>query len=188
MIQRALSLILIVCSLGFAPDALAKNWTVDYSNSHLGFIGTQGSASFTGTFKKFTVTIDFDPEKPETGKITATIDMASASAGSDERDSALPQSDWFDTSKFPQAVFTSTSIRKTGDHAYEAVGNLTIKNITKPVTLPFTLTPDGNHMRAQGKAILIRTDFAVGQGQWSNEAFVKHAVDVTVDIAAQPAS
>lgn len=179
--------LLLAGALIFATSpAMAKEWTVDYANSHLGFIGTQGTSSFNGEFKKFTSAIDLDPEKSDGGHITANIDMTSASAGSSERDGYLPQTDWFDTKQFPQAQFASTTIRKTGDHTFIADGNLTIKGISKPISLPFTLVQDGDHWRAQGKVTILRQDFHVGLGQWANEQYVKYNVDVTVDIAAKP--
>lgn len=172
--------------LATTSAASAANWVVDSSNSHLSFIGAQGSSPFEGSFKNFQTTIDLDTDHPETGKISATIDIASITAGTAERNSYLPQPDWFNTSKFPQAHFVTTSIQKTGDHAYVAKGSLTIKGITQPLSLPFTLTQTGDHWRAQGKATLTRTNFHIGEGDWSNEDYVKRAVDVVIDISAKP--
>lgn len=168
-----------------ASPAAAKAWTIDYAHSTIGFTGMQGSSMFDGSFKKFQIALDLDPDHPEAGTITATIDIASASAGSAERDDALPQAEWFNTSHFPQARFETQTIRKTGDRTYEAEGTLTIKGNSRPVKLPFTLVAEGDHMRAQGRVTLIRTDFGIGAGQWSDDAFVKHAVDVTIDISAR---
>jgi polyisoprenoid-binding protein YceI len=199
MMRSKFYLLIAAVAFASASPACAKEWTVSYNQSRIGFVGTQGDARFNGGFKKFQVAIDFDPAKPETGKITATIDMASAFAGSEERDSALPGSDWFDTSKFPQAQFATTSIKPADTckietpatvtliGCYNAAGTLTIKGITKPVTLGFYLTKDkqGDQVRAQGKVALIRTDFGIGQRQWADEAYVKRAVDVTIDITAR---
>jgi polyisoprenoid-binding protein YceI len=181
-------LLIALIAAGFSARADAKTWTVDYTQSKLGFTGMQGTNAFQGTFKNFKTDIDFDPDHPETGKIAATVDIASASTGDGEKDGMLPQSDWFDTSKFPQAQFTSAQIRKTGANSYEAQGNLTIKGIAKAITLPFTLTQEGDHWRAQGKTTLTRTDFHIGAGQWSSDDTVKLGVDVTIDIAAKPVS
>ena len=179
-------LLILMIFAGLGARAEAKSWTVDYAQSHLGFNGVASGEAFQGSFKSFKADIDFDPDHPETGKIAATIDIASAATGDGDKDGMLPQSDWFDTSKFPQAQFVSTKISKTGANAFEAQGNLTIKGISKPVTLPFTLAPEGDHWRAQGKTTLTRTDFHIGTGQWSNDATVKFGVDVTVDLAARP--
>ena len=184
-------LLITACVLAFSGAANAKPWEVDYAQSHLGFEGRQGSSVFQGGFGKFTVQIDFDLDKPAAGKITASIDTASATAGSSERDSYLPQPDWFDSKKFPQANFASTSIRdvgadKSGVECYEAAGNLTIKGISKPIALPFCLIKEGDHYRAKGKVALIRSDFHIGEHDWANEDYVKFAVDVLVDVAVKP--
>jgi polyisoprenoid-binding protein YceI len=174
-------------------SAEAKPWTVDYSQSKLGFSGLQSDNVFQGSFKKFTTTIDFDLDHPETSNISATIDIASIGTGDGERDGMLPQSDWFNTSKFPQATFVSTAIHtvpggSTTVRGYEADGMLTIKGMSKPVALPFTLSQEGDHWRAQGKITLDRTDYKIGQGQWESDGTVKFPVDVMVDIVAKPAS
>ena len=168
-----------------AFPAAAKEWTVDYADSHLRFIGQEGDTKFTGAFRKFTVAVDFDPDRPEAGKISAVIDTGSATAGNADRDAYLPQADWFYVKKFPQARFVSDSIRKTAT-GYAATGNLTIKDNARPVTLNFTLTPEGDHMRVKGQADLVRTDFKVGEGQWQNENYVKFAVTVSIALAAKP--
>jgi polyisoprenoid-binding protein YceI len=185
--QRFLTVALTALLLLYAPMAMAKTWVIDYANSHLGFTGKQNAATFDGTFKKFTATIDFDPDHPETGKIAATIDMTSATTGNSTRDGTLPGPDWFDTRHFPAAQFASSHIVRTGANSYEAQGTLTIKGVTKNVILPFTLTPEGDHWRAKGKAALIRSEFNVGQGEWATEETVAFAVDVNVDLAAKPA-
>lgn len=179
---------LVLCAALAAHPAVAKEWTVDYAHSQVGFTGTQSGAAFKGWFPQFTAQIDFDPAKPETGKISATINIVGVTAGSADRDSYLPQADWFDIAKFPQAQFTSTAIAKTGDNAYRADGTLTIKGIAKPVSVPFTLKPEGDHWRAQGTVELTRTDFHIGEGDWSNEDYVRRAVTVNLDIAAKPKS
>jgi polyisoprenoid-binding protein YceI len=185
MMRRLLAIVLSIAAMTASP-AFAGAWNVDYAHSRLGFAGHQGGASFEGGFRNFQAAIDFDPAHPENGKITASIDIASATAGDDERDAYLPQSDWFDAKQFPKAEFTSTAIRAaSAPSCYEASGNLTIKGIAKPVTLPFCLTPEGDHMRAQGNLTLLRNDFHIGAGQWSGEGVVANAVTVTVDIRAK---
>ena len=174
-----------------APPAFAKSWLVDYAKSKLGFVGAQSGVSFQGSFKSFITDIKFDPAHPETGSITATIEIGSATAGNPERDGYLPQPDWFDAKNFPTAQFVSTVIRaagndKNGATCFEADGNLTIKGITKPVKMPFCLKQEGYAMHAQGRVKLIRTDFDIGTGQWSDESVVRRGVDVVIDITATP--
>jgi len=164
----------------------AKSWIVDYQHSHLGFSGIQERSVFQGSFRNFKVDIDFDPDHPESGKIAATIETGNVTTNDRQRDSMLPQTEWFDAQKFPEAKFTSTKIQKTDAHSYEAKGTLTLKGITKNVTLPFTLTQDGDHWRAQGRAMLVRSDFHIGEGEWASDQTVRLVVTVIVDIAARP--
>lgn len=178
--------VFIFALLALPALAHAKPWEVDYSKSQLGFVGKQGETNFNGNFREYQLAIDLDPERPETGKISAVIKTGSATAGSAERDSYLPQSDWFDVSKFPEARYTSTSIRKENG-GYIADGNLTIKNVTRPVTLRFTLTPEADLMRAKGQTNLMRNQFKLGLGDWANENYVKYDVQVVFDIVAKPA-
>lgn len=174
-----------LAALTQAAHADPKQWAVDPAHSTLTFTGDQSGEKFIGGFKKFAAQIALDPDHPESGKITVTVDIASAYAGSSDRDGMLPQSDWFDTAKFPQAQFTSTAIRKTGPGQYVADATLTIKGMTKNVTLPFTLVQEGDHWHAQGKVGLKRNDFALGQGSFANENYVKYPVDVIVDLQAK---
>ncbi len=191
--RRVVGLCLLagVFSLLGGASAHAGTWGVDYARSHLRFSCAQGDTPFEGEFKTFQAMIDLDPRHPETGKIEAVIDMSSASAGSPDRDGFLPQADWLDSSRFPQARFQSTAIHTMasgtdGKAAYVADGSLTIKGITRPVTLSFALEPDGTATRAQGHVALMRTDFNIGAGTWSSEAYVRRAVDVSFDIVAKP--
>jgi len=179
--------IVLICAalLTLGSSAEAKDWVVDYTQSKLGFMGEQGSDKFMGGFKKFTAQISLDPDHPEQGKIAVTVDTSSAFAGSADRDEMLPQADWFNVAKFPQAQFTSTAIRMVSPGKYEADATLTLKGVSKNVTLPFTLAQEGDHWHAQGRVSLMRNDFTIGQGMFSNENYVKHAVDVGIDIIAK---
>jgi len=186
------TLLLSIVLAAFSSSAEAKPWIVDYAHSHIGFNGTANGSAFEGAFKSFTAAIDFDPDHPETGKISAVIAINGATSGDKQRDTMLPQADWFNVAAFPEAQFVSIGIRKTGSDKigiddYEAVGTLTIKGFSHPVTLPFSLKREGDYWRVRGNAVLRRDDFHVGEGDWNNEDYVKYAVTVTIDIAAKPA-
>ena len=171
-------------ALLLATPAIAADWTVQPDKSHLGFSGTQTGAPFKGSFGKWTAEIGFDPAHPEAGHAKVTIDLASARTGDTQRDTALPQSDWFDVKHFPQATFEATSFTPKGGNAYEAAGKLTIRGITKDVLLPFTLAITGDGATAKGHLALVRTAFGVGQGPWTNGDWVALEVGVDVDLVA----
>jgi polyisoprenoid-binding protein YceI len=183
------SVFLSVASLSFGllmavQPAAAAGWSIDGAKSNLGFIGTQSGSSFEGHFSKWQAQIDFDPANPASGHATVTIDMGSATTGDSQKDQSLPQSDWFNAKAFPQAIFEATSFRAKGGNAFEAVGTLTIRGMKKDVLLPFTFETEGNTGHAKGKLELIRTDFGVGQGEWSSDQIVGLTVAVNLDIRA----
>ena len=181
------TLALAATLLMFAAPTFAATWTVDPAQSKLGFSGTQTEQPFSGTFKTWTGSIDFDPTKPDAAHVLVTIDTGSATTADTQRDEALPQEDWFDVAKFPKATFEATGFTPRGPNAYEAKGKLTIRGIAKDVTLPFTLTTTGDMAHAVGKANLIRTDFGVGQGDWASPQWVAFEVNVDIDLKAKRA-
>jgi polyisoprenoid-binding protein YceI len=178
------SALLLVLSLLAASPALASDWTVDPGKSRLGFSGTQTGTPFQGSFGTWQAEISFDPTFPEAGHAKVTIDLASARTGDTQRDTALPQPEWFDVATHPQASFTADHFVAKGGDAYEARGKLTIRGAAKDVVLPFTLTISGDQAAAKGHLSLMRSDFGIGQGPWSSGQWVALEVGVDVDLVA----
>ena len=177
---------LIVASMAVARPACAADWKIDPAKSTLGFTGTQTGAPFKGHFTRYTVQIQFDPAHPEAGHAHVSIDIASAMTGDQQRDGALPGKDWFAASQFPAAIFDATKFRSTGADAYEAIGTLTLRGVSKAETLPFTLTIKDGVAHAVGRLQLIRSVFGIGQGPWSTGQWVALEVGVDVDLTASP--
>jgi polyisoprenoid-binding protein YceI len=171
--------------VGVSVSAHAATWTIDTANSHLGFTGSENGTPFNGSFGKFAGTIIFDPTNPATGHANVTIQTGSATTGDQQKDGALPGSDWFAVDKYPQAHFVATSVKANGPGAYEAEGTLTIRGITRPMMLPFTLAITNDRAKADGTAQLIRTNFGIGQGAWSTAQYVALQVSVRFDIIAE---
>ncbi|HLN25407.1 MAG TPA: YceI family protein [Patescibacteria group bacterium] len=169
-----------------ASPALAAGWHVDPSQSQLGFLATQGGEPFQGKFGKLTADIDFDPAKPTAGHVLVRIDMSSATTGDRQRDEALPQVEWFDVKEFPEARFEANGFRAAGSGTFEALGQLTLRGVTKPLVLPFTFQQSGETARAQGQVAFERGDFGVGQGIWASGQWVGTTVTVTFDLTAKP--
>lgn len=170
-----------------SAGASAGAWIIDPAGSRLGFRGTQMGSAFEGEFERFTADITFDPADPAGGRAVVVIDIGSAVTGDSQKDTAMPQADWFDAGTFPEARFVAEDFRRTGEDSYVAEGTLTIRGVTRPVTLPFTLSPEDGATRAKGTVQLIRTDFGVGQGQFTTGDWVALEVDVIVDLLARPA-
>lgn len=183
---RSCTAAVLALALG-VTGASAATWTVDPAKSKIAFSGIQTEQPFSGQFKTFTASIDFDPAKPQAAHALVTIDTASASTGDAQKDEALPGEDWFNVKAFPKATFEATGFTPKGGDAYEANGTLTIRDIGKPVVLPFTLAITGDAAHAVGKAQLVRTVFGVGQGAWSTPEYVAFEVNVNIDLSATKA-
>ena len=177
-------LLLAAALLAGTVPAAAAEWAVDPAKSSITFAGVQVGAPFTGRFERFDAKIDFDPAQPEAGHAVVLVDLASARTGDVQRDAALPQKDWFDVKSATQARFEATRFVDKGHGDYEAVGTLTIRDKSRPLTLPFHLTLDNGQAHATGHVGLVRTEFGVGQGAWASGQWVALEVGVDVDLVA----
>ena len=181
---RLCAAVAAAAAMGWPGGAGAAEWTIDPAASRLGFVGSQGGSRFEGSFARWHGSIVFDPAQPAAGHALITIDMASATTGESDKDQLLPQPEWFSVAEFPQAVFEANSFRAKGGNAYDAVGTLTIRGISRKVVLPFTLDLAGDGAHAKGGLDLIRSDFGVGQGSWSNPQMVALEVAVVFELSA----
>lgn len=151
--------------------------------SEIVFVSKQLGVPIDGKFKKFDAQIAFDPKKPEAGKISFSIDLASAEIGDADTIKELKKPDWFSVVKFPQATFTSSAIKAVGAGKYEVTGTLSIKGNTKPVVVPVTLIQTGSTGVAQGSFVLKRNDFQIGAGEWADVSIVANDVTVKFKLA-----
>ncbi|MGA0612525.1 YceI family protein [Caldimonas sp. KR1-144] len=148
------------------------------AQSDVSFSIKQMGVPVDGKFRKFDAQVSLDPKKPEAGKVAFTIDIASATMGNPESDAELPKAPWFNTAKFPQATFQSTSIKALGGGKFEVAGKLGIKGAAKDVTVPVTLAQSGATSTATGAFAIKRLDFKIGEGEWTDTSMVANDVQV----------
>lgn len=142
-------------------------WTVDPSHTSVTFgVRHMMVSTVRGTFHKVAGSVGFDPKNPEKSWANLEIDIASIDTREPKRDDHLRSADFFDAASFPKMTFKSTKIARKGDDELELTGDLTIKDITHPVTFLVTdLT--GEHadpwgfirMGASAKAKIKRSDY-----------------------------
>lgn len=196
MILRVLAVFsLFLCAVphhkALAETAAAvPSWTIQKESSKIEFEGLQEGAPFTGFFRTFEGKIDFDPANLPASKAAITIPIDGIDANSTDRNKYLPQPDWFNLAEFPVARFVTTSIKKglTKDQ-YVADGILTIRDISLPVTLLFTLnikTTDSGQVVAvmAGETMINRLDFGVGQGEWKDTRTIENQVKIRISLTA----
>ncbi|WP_269582407.1 YceI family protein [Roseibium sp. Sym1] len=179
--QRFAALTLLLTAVSAAP-AYADTWTVDADQSRLGFEVKQGDSILKGVFGTWTADIEFDPDAPGSAAISATVNPASASTGNPQFDGTLTSKDWFDVSAFPDAVFEADGATLVEGSSYRTKGTLSIKGLSHPVDLDFTLEIDGDTATAKGTATLSRLDYKLGTGVGTDT--VGDAVTVTLDLTA----
>ncbi|WP_269570334.1 YceI family protein [Legionella tunisiensis] len=95
----------------------------------------------------------------------------------------------FNVQMFPKAEFKATEFNKTGDKTYQAIGTLTIRDKSAPVTLTFTAEETSPGMAlVQGSTTLKRSTFGVGQGDWASTDEIKDDVKVDFKLVAKKKS
>ncbi|MVN75997.1 hypothetical protein GO988_06640 [Hymenobacter sp. HMF4947] len=116
--------------------ATTTKWVLDPMHSEVQFkIKHLVISTVTGSFKTFQGSAQTEGDSFENANIEFTLDVDSVDTNQQQRDEHLKAEDFFNAAAFPQIKFTSTSFTKTSGDNYKLVGNLTIKDVTKPVTL-----------------------------------------------------
>jgi polyisoprenoid-binding protein YceI len=174
---------LIIAAAG-AAAAAPPAWTVNKGASRINFVSAFEGAGFVGQFDRWNAQIAFDPKDLAGSKAVVTVETGSAKTGDADRDESLPSGSWFASSKFPTATFTSTSFKSVGGDNYQVSGNLSLKGVSRPVVLPFTLKVTGKQAVADGVVNLDRGQFSVGDGQFKGGDSVPLNVQVKIHVVA----
>lgn len=178
---RALALALVL-----APAAHSEALHAGPPDGRLEFVATQAGAKFTGAFARFRATLDFDPRQPVDGRLDVTVDVASLDTRDAERDAILRGADFFQADEHPHAVFHAGRLERAGD-GWRAPGELTIRGITQPVPVVFSLAGAAGSTIMKGSARLSRLAFGLGRGEWASTEWVGDEVDVRFELRLRPA-
>jgi polyisoprenoid-binding protein YceI len=182
-----LGTLLAGAALVASPALAAPAWTVDKAASKIGFVSSMNGEAFEGSFGRYDAKINFDPKDLKSSKAVIAIDITSAVTGDQTRDESLPTKDWFWADKFPRATFVSTSFTDLGGGRYQAAGTLTLREVAKPIVLPFTLTISGDTAKMTSAIVVNRLVFGIGQGQWKTEEAIPARVTVRISLTAKKA-
>ena len=145
----------------------SKDFSVDRSHSTVEFKIRHLLTKVTGNFREFDGAIKYDPENPGGSTVEFTAQAASIDTANTKRDEHLRSPDFFDAGKFPQLSFKSTSVKKKGEGELEVTGKLTIKDVTKEVTIPVEVagvmaSPFGGEVAGfESNFTIDRTDYGV---------------------------
>ncbi len=170
-------------------------YNIDPAHSLIGFAVRHLEINLVeGRFKDFKGTINFDEKDVTKSSVEFTAQVASVDTEVEERDKHLRTADFFDVEKYPEMTFKSTRVERKGK-AYVLHGDLTLRGVTKPVALPFTITgavkdPWGNtRFGVEARTKINRRDFGVNYGNaFAGGLDVGNEVEISLRLeAVQPA-
>lgn len=129
--------ILAVALALLAPEiALANEYSVDKVHSTILFSIRHLVAEVQGKFTKFDGKMVYDEKNPSASSVDFTVDAASIDTNNERRDGHLRSPDFFDVAKFPTLTFKSEKVVAKGKDTFEVTGPLTMRGVTKTVTVP----------------------------------------------------
>jgi polyisoprenoid-binding protein YceI len=147
---------------------LTGDYQFDVAHSRLGFVARHAMVTkVRGGFNEFEGGAHLDFANPARSSARVTIKVASVDTRNEQRDEHLRTNDFFDAPNFPEITFVSTGVQQVDEENYKLTGDLTIKGVTKPVTVDFEYAgaakdPYGNlRVGFEGKAVINRKDFGV---------------------------
>jgi polyisoprenoid-binding protein YceI len=170
------ALVAAACAYTAAAAPVSYRYTPTGKNA-VTFEFVQADAKTIGAFRDFDVELTLDDRNPAANRLTVRVRTESVDTHDEERDGVLRSAELFDAKRHPVATFTSTRIIRARG-GYQALGKLTIRDVTRDFAVPFALR-DG-HMT--GAATLRRLDFGVGKGEWESTEWVGNDVKVMFDL------
>lgn len=184
--MNRLALLAATTALSLPAFAAPQTFVIDnkhtfpsFSYSHFGY------SIQTGRFNATTGAVVLDREA-KTGSVDVVIDMKSVDTGSSLFDQHIQSEDFLDTAKYPTATFKSTGVRFEGDKPVAVDGNMTMKGVTKPVTLKVTSFQQMAHPLLKKDAIGANATTTVKRTEFNAGKYAPNVGDeVTINIAIE---
>ena len=168
----------------------STTWELDEAHSTIQFSITHFFTPVNGRFEDYKTDIKFDPNDLKNSSINVEIPVGSINTQNEKRDDHLRSEDFFNTKKWSSIKFKSNKIRKTGNNKFVASGELSIRDVTKDIELPFTLLGVMDHPMMEGTKVagitasttINRTDYGVGVGDWAATMVVGDEVKIDLNL------
>lgn len=192
MIRTTLSTAALVGTLAGPAAAAPDTYTVDTQHTEAGFQVRHILTKVHGTFRDVSGTIVWDKADPARSAVEFRLKTASIDTGVEQRDGHLRSQDFFWAEKYPEIAFVSTKIVQKAQDQFEVTGHLTIRGVTRPITLPVTYLgeakdPFGNTKAGFETGITIsRQDFGLVWNKTleTGGVLVGDAVEISVNLEA----
>jgi polyisoprenoid-binding protein YceI len=147
---------------------LSGTYTLDPAHTEIGFVARHAMVTkVRGSFKTFEGTGVVDASDPSRSTVSVSIDATSIDTRNEQRDGHLRSNDFLAMDEYPTITFTSTAVEQTGPTTVDLTGDLTIKGVTKSVTVPFEFQgaatdPFGNlRIGFEGSTVVNRKDWGI---------------------------
>jgi polyisoprenoid-binding protein YceI len=151
-----------------ALTELTGTYTLDPAHTRIGFVARHAMVTkVRGAFNEFEGTATLDGANPANSSAQVTISTASIDTRNAQRDGHLRSNDFLAMDEYPQITFVSTGARQVDDSTFELTGDLTIKGVTNPITIPFSFEgaakdPFGNlRVGFEGAVTINRKDYGI---------------------------
>jgi polyisoprenoid-binding protein YceI len=181
-----------ILALALGAGVRAEPYVVDKSHAAMTFMANHlGFSVVHGVFRDFDAQIDFDPQAVERTRVRFVVRTESVETFWPARDADLRGPNFFDVERFPEMVFESTSVSPTGRDTAEIKGNLTLRGITRPITLEAKLnklgpSPFNPRLEIAGFTVtgqVRRTDFGMNFAAPAIGAMIPIRVDLEMSPA-----
>jgi polyisoprenoid-binding protein YceI len=184
-ILQAVAAILAMLWLPLAAAAQPATYKVDPVHSGVSFTIRHFVSEVEGRFKEYAGTIKYDAQHTADSSVQFTVQAASIDTGNDSRDKDLRSDNYFGVEKFPTLSFVSTKVTPKGGDTFDVTGNLTIKGVTKTITIPATFlgemkTKMGERAGFRSAFTIKRSDYGVSGGA----GIVGDDVNITIRVEA----
>ena len=187
MNMKALTLGLAVASL--ATFAVAKPVEYKIDPTHTATVFTWNHFGFStpsANFSDIQGTINVDNAKPASSSVNVTIPLSSLNTNVTALDEHLKTADFFDAAKYPNITFKSTKVQPLGKNKYKITGDLTVKNVTKPVVLDATLNKQGVHPMTKAETVGFNATTSFNRSAFDVGGYVPNVGDkITVNITTE---
>ena len=193
--MKKIFLILLFFLTAVPFQATARQWTVDPVHTNFYFSIKHTYATVRGQFMDFSGKVIFDPANPAASTFDFTIKTDSVNTNESKRDTHLRSPEFFDAAAYPTITFKSDRVRKKDDTLLQVNGTLTIKDVSKNITLDFIyhgqkdnpLMPGGIVAGFDARVTLDRLAYHVGDGKFYRMGVVGKDVDVlmTMELMAE---
>jgi len=172
---------LLALLLPAIAGAETRVYVIDPARSQIRFHAVSRFMDADGAFRRFGGEVRIEDGRPETASGRVTVEVASIDTGIRMRDTHLRSDDFFDVERHPQATFVTTAVRPEGGR-FVVSGELTIRGVTRPLTVPVAVTATADALRITGDLTVNRREFGVAYQSRLNP--VGDEVSVFFDLTA----